>query len=78
MVIDRIGVAGVYNFAIHWRPNESQFEKYTTSGPAPEDSNDDRPDLSLALREQLGIRLESIRAPVEVLVIDRIEKPSDN
>jgi uncharacterized protein (TIGR03435 family) len=36
------------------------------------------PSLPTAMREQLGLRLESTRAPVEVLVIDRVEAPTEN
>jgi uncharacterized protein (TIGR03435 family) len=45
-------------------------------------TNDERPDIAgmmvTAIREQLGLKLESRRAPVEVMVIDRLEKPSSN
>jgi uncharacterized protein (TIGR03435 family) len=34
--------------------------------------------ITFALQEQLGLRLESTKAPVEVLVIDHVEKPSEN
>jgi uncharacterized protein (TIGR03435 family) len=37
-----------------------------------------RPDLFTAIQEQIGLKLEAAKAPVEVLVIDKVEKPSEN
>jgi uncharacterized protein (TIGR03435 family) len=43
--------------------------------PSPECSG---PSLFTAIQEQLGLKLESQKAPVEILVIDHVEKPSEN
>ncbi|HWE48885.1 MAG TPA: TIGR03435 family protein [Bryobacteraceae bacterium] len=77
-VIDRTGITGVYSFTMHWRPDEFQFANFISGAPLPPKDDDDRPALSAAVQQQLGLRLESIKAPVEVLVIDHIEKPSEN
>jgi uncharacterized protein (TIGR03435 family) len=77
-VIDRTGVAGVYNFTMHWRPDEFQFANLVGGAPVQQKYDDDRPDLSIAVQQQLGLKLESVKAQVEVLVIDHIEKPSEN
>jgi uncharacterized protein (TIGR03435 family) len=45
-------------------------------GAQPPAPDPDAPALSVALQEQLGLKLEATRGPVEVIVIDRIEKPT--
>jgi len=64
MIIDDTGLAGGYDLTLEWAPN-----------PSP-DSNE--PSLFTALQEQLGLKLESTKAPVEIIVIDNIERPSEN
>jgi uncharacterized protein (TIGR03435 family) len=44
--------------------------------PPPADNASAPPDLFTAMQEQLGLKLESTKAPVDVLVIDHVEKPS--
>ena len=73
-VIDRTGLTGRYDFDLEWTPNESQF---SGQGPkeGPESTN---PDLFTAIQQQLGLRLEATRGPVQTFVIDRVERPTDN
>jgi uncharacterized protein (TIGR03435 family) len=73
MVIDRTGLDGRYDIDLKWSPVEQQLGVAPVP-PTPQD----RPAISTALQEQLGLRLESTRAPVEVLVIDRVEPPTPN
>lgn len=61
-VIDRTTLKGIYAFSLN----------YSTA------DGDDRPDIFTALQEQLGLRLQITRAPVEVWVIDHVERPSAN
>jgi uncharacterized protein (TIGR03435 family) len=63
-VIDKTGLSGEYDFALEWAPDEAV--------------GSDMPSLFTALRQRLGLRLESQRGPVEFIVIDRINKPSAN
>jgi uncharacterized protein (TIGR03435 family) len=67
-VINQTGLKGIYDFKLHWTPENV----------APEDLGPDDVSIFTALREQLGLRLRSGKVPVEVLVIDRAEKPSAN
>ena len=65
-VVNQTGLAGFFNLSLTWTPDNDQ--------PKP----DGPPPLSVALEEQLGLQLKSERAPVEVLVIDHVEKPTEN
>ena len=64
-VIDRTGLQGSYSFDLPYAPQDATGD---SSGAS----------LFTALQEQLGLRLEDTRAPVEVVVIDRAERPSEN
>jgi len=67
-VVDETSLGGSYDVSLHWTPDEAP--------PAVDNSAD--PSLFTALQEQLGLRLESAKGPVEVLIVDRAEKPSEN
>ncbi len=71
-VVDRTGLTGAFNLKLRWRP-ESPWPTVTGVDEAME-----RPPLSTALEQQLGLHLESRKVPMEILVIDHAEKPSDN
>jgi uncharacterized protein (TIGR03435 family) len=73
-VIDKTGLTGNFDFDLSWMPNETQFGGKGATMAADPDS----PDIFTAVQEQLGLRLEAQRDPVDVLVIDRAEKPSAN
>jgi uncharacterized protein (TIGR03435 family) len=81
LVLDRTGLTGSYDFTLVWTPERILFppgvppevlENMPNRPPA------DGPSLSTALQEQLGLKLESGRGPVEIIVIDGAEKPSEN
>ncbi|MGA8783518.1 MAG: TIGR03435 family protein [Terracidiphilus sp.] len=73
-VVDKTGVSGRYDLELHWTPDDRAAEPKLVNG-APTDSG---PSLFTALEEQLGLKLEPAKGPVEVLVIDHIEMPSPN
>jgi uncharacterized protein (TIGR03435 family) len=76
-VIDQTEIAGRYDFLLRWTPTGSQFGDARSSIPARTEVNAP-PDLLAALQRQLGLKLEIRHAPTEVLVVDSVEKPSDN
>ncbi|HEY2382682.1 MAG TPA: TIGR03435 family protein [Terriglobia bacterium] len=69
-VLDRTGISGEFNYDIQYAPIGSQVGAETDglSGPS----------LFTAIQEQLGLKVEATRAPVEVLTIDRALRPSEN
>lgn len=74
-VIDRTGLRGIYDVALTFPFGEtpSALPRVEPGDPIPIDPN--RPTIFTAIQEQLGLKLESVRAPVDVLVIDHIERP---
>ncbi|WP_158786241.1 TIGR03435 family protein [Granulicella sp. L46] len=64
-VVDQTGLTGTYDFTLKWRSD-------------PLDESGDLPDLFNAIREQLGLKVIDSKAPLEVIVIDHIERPSKN
>ena len=76
-VVDRTGLPGHYDFALNWTPDEFQFMGLGIKPPPPPDSAAN-PDLYTAIEQQLGLKLESTRVPVEIIVIDHVERPSAN
>jgi uncharacterized protein (TIGR03435 family) len=67
-VIDKTGITSTFDVDLKWNPNEA------TATP----SADTAPSIFTALTEQLGLKLESSKGPVEVLVIDSVSKPTEN
>jgi uncharacterized protein (TIGR03435 family) len=70
VVVDKTGITGSYDLSLKWTPDVD-----AAPGTPPADSG---PSIFTALQEQLGLKLESGKGPVLVLVIDRIEMPSQN
>jgi uncharacterized protein (TIGR03435 family) len=77
-VVDRSGVSGRYDFTLNWTADESQFGGRPGQPPQRPDNADVPPDLFTAIQQQLGLKMESAKLPVEVLVIDHVDKPSEN
>ena len=77
-VVDRTGLQGRFDFTLNWTPDDSQFRSMGVQVPPPPADGTGPPGLFTAIQEQLGLRLESVTAPVEAIVIDRVERPSEN
>jgi uncharacterized protein (TIGR03435 family) len=79
-VIDQTGLKGRFDFHLQWTPEEIQFASVRgpETSPKPPEGAETQPDLFTAIQQQLGLKLESIKAQVDVLVIDKVEKPSEN
>jgi uncharacterized protein (TIGR03435 family) len=81
VVIDATGPKGSYDFGLLWEPVESGNSSAVAGVSQPAGSSTTeggKPLLFIAIREQLRLKLDPHRAPVEVLVIDHVEQPSSN
>jgi uncharacterized protein (TIGR03435 family) len=76
-VVDRTGLAGRYDFTLTWTPDETQFASMGIKVPPPP-ADATAPSLFTAIQEQLGLKFEPSRAPVDVMAIDSVEHPSPN
>ena len=78
-VLDATGVAGKFDFKLEWTPDDMQAKPPSVEQRAgnPLEAGAG-PSIFEALQEQLGLKLESGKFPAEVLVIDSVEKPSEN
>ena len=77
-VVDQSGLSGRYDFTVTFTPDPAQAALIGGPPPPAADNRDAAPDLFTAFQQQLGLKLESIKAPVDVMVIDKVEKPSEN
>ena len=76
-VIDKTGLTGLYDFSLKYAPDGRYAGPFAPPPGAPAPAVDpDAPGLTTAVQEQLGLRLEGARGPVEVVVIDKFEKPT--
>jgi uncharacterized protein (TIGR03435 family) len=74
-IVDKTGLAGKYDFVLNWAPDSSPVSVSDGASTAPEISG---PTIFIALEEQLGLKLEHVKVPMERIVMDHIERPSEN
>jgi uncharacterized protein (TIGR03435 family) len=81
-VIDKTGLKGNYDVELQFSPEPGQsgglFGIAPPPGPVAAHDDSSAPSLFTALEEKLGLRLESTKAPIKMLVIDGVAKPSEN
>jgi uncharacterized protein (TIGR03435 family) len=71
-IIDKTGIDGKYDFSLKWATQSDAASASDTASP------ESLPSIFTAIQEQLGLKLESSKGPVQVLVVDHAEMPSEN
>jgi uncharacterized protein (TIGR03435 family) len=79
-VVDQTGLTDRYDFQLKWTPDDSQFAQFRGTGVIvkPTDDPNAPPALYSAIQEQLGLKMGPAKIADDVIVIDHVEKPSDN
>jgi uncharacterized protein (TIGR03435 family) len=81
-IVDRTGLTGKYDFTLEYAPEEGGAQQpgagAEAGGVLPSSPPDSAPSIFTALQEQLGLKLESTKGPVAVIIIDHIEKAAEN
>ena len=67
-MIDKTGITSRFDVDLKWNPDEA----------AATNTGDPAPSIFTTLQEQLGLKLESAKGPVEVLVVDSVSRPTEN
>jgi uncharacterized protein (TIGR03435 family) len=83
VVVDRTGLAGAYDVDLQWTPDQLPQRAAGSPPDAPVrvngvDVDPNGPSIFTALQEQLGLKLDSTRGPVHVIVIDSVDQPTDD
>jgi bla regulator protein blaR1 len=81
-VVDRTNLKGEYEFVLDWTPEAGESSAIPGQPGPPLEINSAgdelKPTIFTALQEQLGLRLRATKAPLDVLIIDHVEKPTEN
>ena len=72
-MLDNTGIAGRFDFTLTWSPDEFQY-----GGRGTTSASGAGPTIFTAFQEQLGLQLKSTKALVDVMVVDSLEKPTEN
>jgi uncharacterized protein (TIGR03435 family) len=79
-VVDKTGIAGTFRVHLTFVPDQDTPSQFPGPQSAPGNATlaADGPNIFTAIQEQWGLRFEPAKGPVEILVIDHVEKPSEN
>jgi uncharacterized protein (TIGR03435 family) len=81
-VVDKTGLKGMYQYTLQFAPQSGVLAglppKPGDAGPNTVEPDSEEPSLFTALQDQLGLKLESTKGPIETITIDHIEEPSEN
>lgn len=75
-VVDKTGLSGRFDFDLEFTPDETLFNGLFAGVAIPDDAA--KPGLFTAIQQQLGLKLEAAKGPLEAIVIDHAERPSEN
>jgi len=73
-VLDHTGLEGAFDYKLEWSPDEAQVR----SQEALPEIEGNAPSLAAALQQQVGLKLVSRREPVELIVVEKAERPKAN
>jgi uncharacterized protein (TIGR03435 family) len=74
-MVDQTGLSGAFDFSLEWAREIPRAVQPGVDTPPPESVG---PSFEEALQEQLGIKLKSQKSPVSVIMLDHVERPSEN
>jgi uncharacterized protein (TIGR03435 family) len=81
-IVDKTGLKGLYDFKLQWTPDPPAGGPGGPAGPGGPEAgpqiDPNGPSIFTAIQEQLGLKLEATKGPVDVIVIDSVQKPSEN
>jgi uncharacterized protein (TIGR03435 family) len=77
-VLDETGLDGKFKYKLEFRPENVEVRRALALAGEPVADDDPRPSIFTAIKSQLGLELQSRKGPVPTVVIERIERPTEN